>query len=1497
MKEKAPGKRSNAGERAHQKARQAYIKIGKKLISQGFQLERLKVAPPEVAAKWNEATKAYDDSAKLVKKYQKETSGVEQSQIASKIDAVAANLKGPIAKSVRDAPKKSLHDLYMDVRTRLPKTPRENPYGKVVTDGEPRNKKKIDRRTSFQRLKEEYARLPYPERAYAEISTFYSKREIPTSVLQEIADISREPKSAIEPADQEAAQAKLAALVTSQKKRGSSVNLILNKTKHLPNPQRGYAQEAASAYNGVISDESIIKMAKSSSEGKPAAKKAKEASSEKARVENSHLQTAMEAAFEKNGIKPPEGATTAKETNDQSFPDDLAALMYKVHGGEVWAKEAREVHGKLNPGKRADYLEKTRKLVEEKLEQQKVQKEERRQKFTEQSRAIYQDADKIQEEAEARYLGFQDQVKNEVGVEHSRLPSDSWNEANAALEKIYTLKKEMRKASAIKQKEKILQQMRETETEHERIKANLIVGGKAAREPFITEEKETDNKEKTPRKARRQKPEKPNDSVRNAKPAYTRAEAMRIGREGAVARGSEGLQQVDGDLAEVIDEDSILNWKPNYDDGYVSEATDSTVNTQTDASITSQPDAVPAVQQGGKQDWKGVLKWINAQPLSDEQKDEVAALQERYTYAGGREEKRDVLQEMRELQERMGGVKAAPRAKASGQSAVSPKNADAAVSSDPVQNIRWEDLQSGLRNGDAIAMKHLRDFYQMGSPDEQKLALKIFEDNKEALRQSSQKVDFYEPAFNEMERIAGLYVDAPTPPPQTVSAPVTLPTAAELERQAQEAEYEDHAHAETGRYLDAATVELNQKYGGNAPPELIARHDVIEDKIRQAIANKDVDAQQKAIEELDAFMAEERAKPAPPAVVADERSLREVYDESLDNDPSLQPDTPKGWRNKLGSIIERLTGTSNIAVSKEGSAATRAEQLKQSLDSRSQQLDVRMQALPASIRRINRIVESYNKMHWSKKLGISAALVGGGLLTAGTFPMIAAAIGGAAGAQRVIAGYGLALTMQKKLDAHVAKDPDGWISRIYNSRTEAQKAVIALTVAAAYMGVGAGAIYGATQLIKEGAHVLLQTEWLGHMMNKMGDVWDGLRKEGIELGKEAGTGGVTSGSTPKVTPHAEVTPGPGSSSVVAEKVPTIPTMAHELETPAEGYAIPDSAPEVKSTIPDDLVGEGPKVIGPEATEVASVHATKGKGYEYMLKSLVRDLQVRTDLDIRNFPEGSDIRRLLEVDPTQIDAELHKIAAENHYFDQGSERSVLIKPESVMSVDANGDIWVDGEPIFAADDAKTTPPYHPSPKVSIEAAPSPEVSAESAASTEDLIRAHQEVDAALSGRGGEAGDILSQQQMQTDTVAAENTPEQASASPSGGERPPMRTEAVTAHFEKFVTNNGFEIDPTVSDVYKDAKGNFYAYGNSYEQNVSVAQEVAKKFPGKTVWVQAHNPTLYNGELRPWVTEISYTPRWGGLFHPIQEAQLEIRGVVNPSRIGAIDPNMFVAKAVK
>ncbi len=107
--------------------------------------------------------------------------------------------------------------------------------------------------------------------------------------------------------------------------------------------------------------------------------------------------------------------------------------------------------------------------------------------------------------------------------------------------------------------------------------------------------------------------------------------------------------------------------------------------------------------------------------------------------------------------------------------------------------------------------------------------------------------------------------------------------------------------------------------------------------------------------------------------------------------------------------------------------------------------------------------------------------------------------------------------------------------------------------------------------------------------------------------------------------------------------------------------------------PAAAVAAREKAVPPKSFTMPTVEATRGRGYEYMLKQFWERLQTRY-FDPSVYAQDSDIRVLLDADAHSIDKVVHRIAADpKHGFSRADGTSVLIDPGARMTIGAHGEI--------------------------------------------------------------------------------------------------------------------------------------------------------------------------------------------------------------------------------
>lgn len=403
-------------------------------------------------------------------------------------------------------------------------------------------------------------------------------------------------------------------------------------------------------------------------------------------------------------------------------------------------------------------------------------------------------------------------------------------------------------------------------------------------------------------------------------------------------------------------------------------------------------------------------------------------------------------------------------------------------------------------------------------------------------------------------------------------------------------------------------------------------------------------------------------------------SLSDDYADPLERD--LQPDTRKGWQDKLRSLIEGAKEKVDWWKSAE-----------EGLIRRSADLDAKAENIGGLEKHFRKMGEKYNKLDWKYKLAIGAGLGLGVTVSTmtGAFPLAYALMAGV-GVQRSAALSTMFLKFEKDL-----------MDRKAGGKEKAMAKAMVYTIA---MG---GAMLAAGAAVRDGLDLVSKTS-LGHSVN-------GWLKDHWPSGQQT-TGVSSKGAADTLEQHPQVSkstlnvpPAPAAAAAVSEAAQQGPVEAASprIEADALDQASKQSLAEVTepvATEPAAAVEATPNesLVGEEVPGV-SVEATKGKGYEYMLKRLW-EKSVEAGLKPEDYPKGSDLRALLEADTASIDKTVHNLATDNEYFKE-TGRSVQVNLGDKMTIDTKGNIWMNDETILAHKEAPTTAPYHPEATVAPE----------------------------------------------------------------------------------------------------------------------------------------------------------------------------------------------------
>jgi hypothetical protein len=434
-------------------------------------------------------------------------------------------------------------------------------------------------------------------------------------------------------------------------------------------------------------------------------------------------------------------------------------------------------------------------------------------------------------------------------------------------------------------------------------------------------------------------------------------------------------------------------------------------------------------------------------------------------------------------------------------------------------------------------------------------------------------------------------------------------------------------------------------------------------------------------------------------------------------------------------------------------------------------------------------------------------------------------------------------------------------------------------------GIGAAAAFLPAIIAFGGAIALQRTAGLATMYLKFEK--DAL--EGEKWGKEKAMGkailytaGMTAGMAYLVKEVSE--------SKWAQPDALKQTYEETLEWLSRHFGEQDPSLSGESHIPVAPAAPGETIAGSiegSATEIPSitVRAQGGYGYEYMLKRMWEQLHEK-GLDPAKYPEGTDIRRLLDAKPENIDRVVHIMATDSGFY-RPDGTSAAVGKGDILAFNTEGNVLhttPDGTssihaPTQLADEGPVPQEYidaHEKVPLPAEEEPKSE-----AAQAEPKLPAEP-----ISKSGGLTADSLTLPQPEDSTVPATESASETIV-PSPDSPPPLPVE----HTKEFLNKNNIVINPLEGHVYQDGSGAALAYGNDFAARFNAAQEFARANPEMSVWVQAEKPVFYEGAWRPWVMEV----RYGGFFRGVHV--LNPDGPPDASHIGAVLPETFINRLDK
>lgn len=485
----------------------------------------------------------------------------------------------------------------------------------------------------------------------------------------------------------------------------------------------------------------------------------------------------------------------------------------------------------------------------------------------------------------------------------------------------------------------------------------------------------------------------------------------------------------------------------------------------------------------------------------------------------------------------------------------------------------------------------------------------------------------------------------------------------------------------------------------------------------------------------------------------------------------------------------RLGGLIEKLTKMGGAVSEGFSKSKNYLNERAKQIDAQAETSGAE-RITRRMGEIYNKLNWREKFGIGLVLGASAVVTGGASIYLPYAFVGLIGVQRAFGMASMYLSQEKALQ---------------NAKIAESGQLISVKERAAFDAVMSGALMGAAigkgiQLANEYGLVERTREWLGSLMGH-------------------------TATMPEVAAPARPSGG-------------LPTSPDAVPPPAGGAAAAAAGEAAGKA--GEAVAAAPEVA---AVEMPSVEAKAGDGYERMLKNLWEQTKGTT------YPEGSDMARLQGIDPKDLSAEIHRLATDNEFFKATGE-SVRINIGDKLSVDANGDLWLNDQTILAPEGAPTTPALNP------EVAP---------AASDASMRVEPSPDFPNEVTRVDADDMTGDIEIPS---AAEETSEPAPTDMPANTDVSSETKSPAPVVEKSIITNQFGLAIPVAEphIYAGAdSANTFVFGGSSAERAKTILEYLTANPNKVVFSADDSEKyripwhLVGGKVTPGVPM-----RTGGLF---------------------------------
>jgi hypothetical protein len=398
-------------------------------------------------------------------------------------------------------------------------------------------------------------------------------------------------------------------------------------------------------------------------------------------------------------------------------------------------------------------------------------------------------------------------------------------------------------------------------------------------------------------------------------------------------------------------------------------------------------------------------------------------------------------------------------------------------------------------------------------------------------------------------------------------------------------------------------------------------------------------------QEIDKRIAAERAAESKDGIVVEESGPAEEI--VLEGEGVLTEETPKWWRDKLHSLI---TGAKErLAVGERG------ERLKNYLAERGKKLGAGLRSFSSNI--AGDLDGAVDVITHPIEMGRS----------------IRSGVESAAGYVKYFADRNVSLAQKgEKLKVDLKT-----LTESYNKLPPRQKlyitaaligssSVAAVAALPTLSAVLAGGMYGVRALGGAG-FALNRRKGMEARIEKNSEHWLANKSGRFKNTYAAALGAAYTGGTAVAGHYA--------MESLADWLGHHHLFSSAEESSASPYPEFVHEPVVAHTAP--APGAGEAIVLPPAVEMPTADAVPGHGYEYMAKQLAEKLH-EMHLNPNDYPEGSDIRQLLEANDSTIDGVVHNIAVnpEYHLFNADGT-SVRIGLNAHMTIDADGQIRLDG----------------------------------------------------------------------------------------------------------------------------------------------------------------------------------------------------------------------------